>query len=203
MDINLSTLESTKIYHLMTQTIIPRPIAWVLSENEDASLNLAPFSYFNAVCSDPPLLMLSMGKKPSRDSKDTARNLQVGAVCTVHIAHAQQADIVTATAATLEYGESEAAVNNIELCQHNDWPIMRIKDTPIAYFCKVHSRQEIGNTPQQLIFLEAKELFISDDAANQSDGRINISALSINPLARLGASQYANLGEVFTKARPK
>ncbi len=203
MDINLSTLSSTKIYHLMTQTIIPRPIAWVLSENEDASSNLAPFSYFNAVCSDPPLLMLSMGKKPSGHIKDTARNLQVGAFCTLHIAQTHQADIVTATAATLEYGENEAAVNNIELCQHNKWPINRIKHAPITYFCKVYSRQEIGNAPQQLIFLEALELHVCDEMVSHSDGRIEIDALKINPLARLGASQYASLGTVFTKARPK
>jgi flavin reductase (DIM6/NTAB) family NADH-FMN oxidoreductase RutF len=187
----------------MTRTIIPRPIAWVLSENKDLSFNLAPFSYFNAVCSDPPLLMISMGKKPTGDTKDTATNLQVGAYCTVHIANASQADMVTATAATLEYGENEADLNNIELCDHNAWPIKRIKETPIAYLCKVHSRQEIGNTPQQIIFLEAQEIFLSDDVASENDGRISVNALDVNPLARLGASQYANLGDVFTKTRPK
>lgn len=187
----------------MTQTIIPRPIAWVLSANSDASQNLAPFSYFNAVCSDPPLLMLSMGKKPDGSVKDTASNLSEGKHCVIHIAHAHQSDQVTATAATLAYGHSEIEANNIELIEHQNWPIKRIKDCPIAYLCKIHSTQQLGNTPQQLVFAEALEVYIDDAAVKQDDNRLEIDALKINPLARLGASQYANLGDVFSKSRPK
>ena len=112
MHIDLSSLNSRRVYHLMTQTIIPRPIAWVLSINEDKSHNLAPFSYFNAVCSDPPLMMLSMGKKPDGSSKDTVTNLQVGAECIVHIAHAAQAEVVTQTAASIAYGDSEVTASS-------------------------------------------------------------------------------------------
>lgn len=203
MNVSLSSLSSNSIYHLMTQTVIPRPIAWVLTENQDSSLNLAPFSYFNAVCSDPPLCLLSMGKKPNGEQKDTVANLQVGAPCIVHIAQTQHADAVTATAATLTYGESEVEANQIELVEHLHWPLKRIADCPIAYYCKVHSLQQIGNAPQQLVFLEALELYIDDQVANENNGRIVVDALKVNPLARLGASQYANLSDVFSKARPK
>ncbi len=203
MNIKLSELSSSSVYHLMTQTVIPRPIAWVLTKNEQSSLNLAPFSYFNAVCSSPPLMMISMGKKPTGDAKDTSTNLTLGADCIVHISHAEQSDLVTATAATLDYGESEIDANNINLVEHNSWPLKRVAEAPIAYWCKVHSRQEIGNAPQQLVFLEAKEVYVADNAISQQNNRLNIDALKINPLARLGASQYADLGEVFSKARPK
>lgn len=203
MNIDLSTLSGSSIYHLMTQTVIPRPIAWVLSTNKDDSLNLAPFSYFNAVCSEPPLLMLSMGKKPSGKAKDTVINLEVGALCIVHIAHVEQSDQVTNTAATLAYGESEIEASEIELIAHKDWPMKRIKACPIAYLCKVHSVQDIGNTPQRLVFVEAIELYINDDAVSQDKGRIKVDAVKVDPLARLGASQYANLGEVFSAVRPK
>jgi len=202
VNIELNNMSSTAIYHLMTQTVIPRPIAWVLSKNNNDSLNLAPFSYFNAVCSDPPLCMLSMGKKPDGTAKDTVTNLIEEAYCVVHIAHAQQADVVTATAATLHYGDSEIKANQIKLVDHADWPLQRIADCPIAYLCKVHSTQEIGNVQQQIIFVEAIELYIDDKAVSQSNNRIQVDALKVNPLARLGASQYANLGEVFTLSRP-
>ncbi|MDG1921714.1 MAG: flavin reductase family protein [Glaciecola sp.] len=202
MHIDLSTLSSNRVYHLMTQTIIPRPIAWVLSLNEDKSHNLAPFSYFNAVCSDPPLMMLSMGKRPDGTTKDTVTNLPIGAECIVHIAHAAQADIVTKTAASMPYGDSEVTANNIELITYQDWPLPRIKDCPIAYYCKVHSTQELGNTPQQLVFVEALSLYVDDRAVDEKDGRMTIDALAVNPLARLGAAQYTTLGEVFSKVRP-
>ena len=202
MHIDLSSLNSSRVYHLMTQTIIPRPIAWVLSINEDKSHNLAPFSYFNAVCSDPPLMMLSMGKKPDGSSKDTVTNLQVGAECIVHIAHAAQAEVVTQTAASIAYGDSEVTASNIALTDHQDWPLPRIKDCPIAYHCKVHSTQEIGNTPQQIVFVEALSLYVDDRVVDEKNGRMTIDALAVNPLARLGAAQYADLGEVFSKVRP-
>lgn len=196
-------MKSNAIYHLMTQTVIPRPIAWTLTQNNDESLNLAPFSYFNAVCSDPPLCMLSMGKKPDGTVKDTVKNLTVGTYCVVHIAHALQADQVTGSAATLNYGESEIQANEIELTKHEDWPMQRIRNCPIAYLCKVYSSQQIGNTPQQIVFVEVLEIYIDDKAVTQNKGRIEVDALKINPLARLGASQYANLGDVFSKSRPK
>ena len=64
MILDLSELKPAQVYFQMIQTLVPRPIAWVLSEIEQNKYNLAPFSYFNAVCSDPPLIMLSVGKKP-------------------------------------------------------------------------------------------------------------------------------------------
>lgn len=202
MNIELSEMSSTAVYHLMTQTVIPRPIAWVLSKNNDASLNLAPFSYFNAVCSDPPLCMLSMGKKPNGNIKDTTANLVTEAHCIIHIAHAQQSDVVTATAATMSYGESEIEANDIQLVDHADWPLQRIADCPIAYLCKVHSTQQIGNAPQQMVFVEILEMYIDDKVVVQKNNRIEVDALKVNPLARLGASQYASLGEIFTRSRP-
>ena len=61
MLVNLSEFSRPDAYFAMTQTVLPRPVAWVLSENENGSYNLAPYSFFNAVSSDPPLLMFSVG----------------------------------------------------------------------------------------------------------------------------------------------
>ncbi|MDT0595114.1 flavin reductase family protein [Glaciecola petra] len=208
MNIDLQSLSSTQIYHLMTQTVIPRPIAWVLSRNNDDKrfdmLNLAPFSYFNAVSSDPPLCILSMGKKPDGKVKDTAANLPVGAHCIVHIASAENAKTVTATAATLDYGVSELEQNNIKTIDHENWLLPRIENCPIAYYCKVHSTQDIGNAPQRLVFVEVLEVYVSDSVSKQDDnGRIVVDAMATNPLARLGANQYAILGSVLDNKRPK
>jgi flavin reductase (DIM6/NTAB) family NADH-FMN oxidoreductase RutF len=203
LNIDLSSMSSNNVYHLMTQTIIPRPIAWALTQNTDGSMNLAPFSYFNAVCSDPPLCMLSMGKKSDGSTKDTATNLVEGAYCVIHIAHMQQAEMVTATAATLHYGVSEVSSNDISLVEQADWPLKRIADCPIAYLCKVHSTSEIGNTPQQLVFAEALSVYIDDSVVTENNNRLYVDALAVNPLSRLGANQYASLGEVLSKSRPK
>ncbi|GIT49378.1 MAG: hypothetical protein Ct9H300mP14_13060 [Gammaproteobacteria bacterium] len=61
MYVDITQLDPQQIYITLTQTVIPRPIAWVLSENANGSLNLAPYSFFNAVSSEPPLVMISTG----------------------------------------------------------------------------------------------------------------------------------------------
>ena len=65
MHINVEELTGTEAYHLLTQTVIPRPVAWILTENEEGDYNLAPFSFFTAISSRPPLIMFSVGSKPS------------------------------------------------------------------------------------------------------------------------------------------
>ncbi|WP_415886061.1 hypothetical protein ACMXYO_15645 [Neptuniibacter sp. QD37_6] len=56
MLLELENMEKSDVYHALTQVVVPRPVAWVLSSNQQGALNLAPFSYFSAVCSDPPLI---------------------------------------------------------------------------------------------------------------------------------------------------
>lgn len=91
MYLNLSDLPSSEIYHLLTQTVIPRPIAWILTENEQSKsakydqYNLAPFSFFNAMASNPPAFVVSIGKKTETQEKDTRANLKEGNACVVHI----------------------------------------------------------------------------------------------------------------------
>ena len=209
MNISLEGMSSSAIYHLMTQTIVPRPIAWVLSENDKDNMpssddyNLAPFSYFNAVCSDPPLCMLSVGKNAGGVSKDTSSNLKLGKHCVVNIPNAKQAALVTASAATLEYGTSEIDTNHIQLEKQSDWPLPRVADCGVAFLCRVHSTQTLGNAQQQLIFVEIVDMYIDDLAVSEVKGRLQVDAQILNPLARLGANQYANLGDVFSLARPK
>ena len=112
MQLNFSDYSSSERYHLMTQTIVPRPIAWVLTEsdksnNQQSNYNLAPFSYFTAISSDPAILMISLTKKPDGGDKDTLINILKNKKMVIHIASDNQGELVTKTAATLAYGESE------------------------------------------------------------------------------------------------
>ncbi len=204
MELDFSTLSPSKRYHFMTQTVIPRPIAWVLSKNSDASLNLAPFSYFNAVCSDPPLLMISVGKKPTGDVKDTSQNLQKGNPCVVHIPSVEHAQDVTASAATLPYGKSELDEISEDLTTQSLFELPRISTCPIAFNCTVYDVIKIGNAPQTLIFMEIYNMFVSENVVTKdSKGRDKFDASKINPLARLGSSEYSSITDVLSLSRPE
>ncbi|ERB63911.1 flavin reductase family protein [Vibrio coralliilyticus] len=203
MNIDASTLAPTQIYHLMTQTVIPRPIAWVLTESGEADYNLAPFSYFTPISSNPPLLMFSVGKKPTGEIKDTTRNVLETGRMVVHIANADLAEQVTQTSATLPHGESEVALAGLELIDFEGFELPRIKDCPIAFGCKLFEVKEIGETPQSLIFAQIEDIYIAPEVIGDNQERLVVEALKVNPLSRLGGSQYANLDQTFTVARPK
>ena len=202
MIIPFSEETPSNCYHLLTQTIIPRPIAWVLSENKDQSVNLAPFSFFNAVCSEPPLLMLSIGKKPNNTSKDTRINLLSGREFVIHIASSAQAEPVNTSAATLEYGDSEIDADQLAVTDFPGCPLPRLKNCKVAYHCKLYDSHTIGPNQQAVIYAEIIQLYVADNAITHSNNRYTIDAKITDPLARLGGTAYAELGQHIHLARP-
>ncbi len=203
MLVDFTQISPNQRYHLLTQTVIPRPIAWVLSENEDQSLNLAPFSFFNAMCSDPALLVMSIGKKERGERKDTARNLLSGREFIVHIASTSQAEALTKTAASLAYGKSEVHEAELPLVDFEGCALPRLADCSIAYQCELYEHHLVGPNEQAFIYAKVKSLYLSDAVATKHDKRISVDANKVDPLARLGAAQYAAIGPAFSVTRPK
>ncbi|GAB2661349.1 flavin reductase family protein [Vibrio panuliri] len=203
MNIDMSTVEGTQVYHLMTQTIVPRPIAWVLTESGSENFNLAPFSYFTAVSSTPPLLMFSVGNKPDGQVKDTVRNLTRHGEMVIHIASADLADQVTQTAATLPHGESEVTIAKLELTDMVNFPLPRVSRCPIAFACSLYDIKTVGDAPQQLVFAKIEHAFIDDSIIEDHQERVQIDTMQLNPLCRLGGANYAVLDKTFSVARPK
>lgn len=206
MLINFANMAANQRYHIMTQTIIPRPIAWVLTDSGQdgkANYNLAPFSYFSAVCSEPALVMLSIGKKADGSAKDTLKNIIEKKKLVIHIAHQQQAQLVTQTAASLAHGESELSATDLTTTAFAGFALPRITECDIAYACELFEIKEIEGAAQQLVFAQVKELYLSDKIVTEQDNRLTISADKVDPLARLGGGEYAGISAPFTHIRPK
>ncbi|MSR88349.1 MAG: flavin reductase family protein [Candidatus Margulisbacteria bacterium] len=185
---------SKLMYALMSQTIIPRPIAWVLSDNGDTSYNIAPFSYFNAVSTSPPVLYISAGKKQDSFKKDTLKNIEARSHFVVHIPSVADLSLVTETSAALPFGESEAAKFGVVLNEELDWPLPRIANVTVAFLCKRFDIVEIGT--QAMILGEIVSSYVSDTIATLSEGKLSVDPKGLDPLARLGNS-YASLGELL------
>ena len=203
MQIQLDTLSPNQIYHLLTQTIIPRPIAWVLSENEDKSLNLAPFSFFNAMCSEPPLLALSIGRKDKETPKDTAQNILSGREFILHIASLESSEALNKAAATLEYQTSEIDYADIKLIDFPGATLPRVADCPVAFQCSLYEHHIVGPNKQIFIYAQAHSVHLKDDVVSEDGNRLTINASHINPLSRLGAAEYSSIGAPFKITRPK
>jgi flavin reductase (DIM6/NTAB) family NADH-FMN oxidoreductase RutF len=89
MNIDFNKVNPTDIYKLMSHSIIPRPIAWIVTRQNKIT-NIAPFSYFTALSSNPPTMIVSIGHKADGTPKDTLENIRKTGACTICIAHPKQ-----------------------------------------------------------------------------------------------------------------
>ena len=104
---------------------------------------------------------------------------------------------------TLPHGESELDHIDIQLTSFEGARLPRISSCPLAYACKRHEIQEIGNSHQALIFGEVTNIYIDDSMYEKNEsGRLKVDAKQVNPVLRLGAGEYGTLGEVISMKRP-
>jgi len=190
MHIEMSTLKPIQAYALMTQTVIPRPVAWILTQNNDASYNLAPFSYFNGLASDPPMIMVSFGIAPDGTRKDTQVNIEANKEFIVHIAHREMATAMTKSSATMPRNESEVDMLNLPLAEMPGSNLPRLADCRIAYACEYDSMHMIKD--QAIVFATLKHLYADDSVVGEdAKGRISINAEAVDPIGRLGGGEYS------------
>ena len=202
MFVDFQKLTGTQAYFALTQSVIPRPIAWVLSDNGNGSYNLAPFSFFNAICGDPPLVMISVGRKAEGDRKDTWVNIDERNDFVIHILPGAMAQPMVDSAASLPHGESEVTLLNLKTQVVEGQRLPRVVGPRIAMFCTKHVIHEVGNEPQGMILGQVRSMFIEDDTATLRDGRLTIDAKKVDPLARLGGNDYVRFGEIASYKRP-
>ena len=187
-DLNKDT-EVNETYKLMAQTIIPRPIAWVVTEDKGV-VNVAPFSYFIGLSSDPASVLISVGHKIDGTPKDTLINIRKYKKCTICMVQEKDLEPMHFSSKSLDRDISEADMFNIETVDMiNGYPPM-IKDIPVAYFCEFNQEIDLGGGSTVPIVLNVKQIFVNDENIADKE-RLTIA---FKPVARIGKS-YAFLGE--------
>ncbi len=183
----------TQKYQLMAQTIIPRPIAWILTQDTKGTLNIAPFSYFMGLSSEPPTMVVSIGHKSDGTQKDTLKNLRETKKCTICMVDESLLQKMHFSSKELESSVNEAELFEIETEQIlEDFPPL-VKGTPSAFFCTLHQEIDLKGSQTIPMIVEIKEQYI-DDAIITDHEKIT---LDYEPLARVGKS-YALLGKKIT-----
>jgi flavin reductase (DIM6/NTAB) family NADH-FMN oxidoreductase RutF len=176
-------------YKLMAQTIIPRPIAWVVTEDEGI-VNIAPFSYFIGLSSDPASVLISVGHKADGTPKDTLANIRKHQKCTICMVQENNLEKMHLSSKGLDKEISEAEIFNIETVSLRDGYPPMIKGVPSAYFCELNQEIDLGGGSTIPLVLNVNEIFIDDEVITDKE-RLTIA---FKPVARIGKS-YAFLGE--------
>jgi flavin reductase (DIM6/NTAB) family NADH-FMN oxidoreductase RutF len=177
------------IYKLMSQTIVPRPIAWIVTERGGV-VNVAPFSYFTGLSSRPPTVVVSVGHKPDGTPKDTLKNLRETGRCTLCMVAPSQLEKMHYSSKPLAENESEAEAFGIGLERLVEGFPPMVKGSPAAFFCELYQEIALEGSKTIPLVLEIGRQFVEDAAIRDAE-RLTID---FEPLARVGTS-YALLGE--------
>lgn len=188
-------------YKFLIGSIIPRPIALITSVSEDEVLNIAPFSYFNIVTSNPPIVSVALQRKDGA-LKDTARNLLENKEAVIHVVDTVNVDEANETAANLKADESELDQTNFTLIPSETVNTPSLKETKIRFEVELYDQVLIENEGEpaaDLVLLKIKHYHIDDDLYHE--GRIDPVGLSA--VSRLAGHDYGEIGNIFTRERPK
>jgi flavin reductase (DIM6/NTAB) family NADH-FMN oxidoreductase RutF len=159
MEFDFATLKPQERYKLLTGLVVPRPIAWVTSLNPDGSVNAAPFSFFNAMGSDPGLVVIGVGNHGGRP-KDTASNIKRLGSFVVNLVAEELAENMNLTAVEFPEGISEVEVLGLEVAPSLHTPVPRLVKAPAGFECKLHSVLEIGRN--RMVVGEVLGAFVQD-----------------------------------------
>jgi flavin reductase (DIM6/NTAB) family NADH-FMN oxidoreductase RutF len=193
MQINYSDKELTQRYQLMAQTIIPRPIAWIVTQNKDGVINIAPFSYFMGLSSDPATMIVSIGHKSNGDEKDTLKNIRENKKCTICMVDEALLEKMHFSSKELAQEISEASEFNIATQNVVDGFPPMIEGVKSAFFCEFYQELELKGSKTIPLVVKIKEQYIADEIIIDKEK----ITLDYEPVARVGKS-YALLGKKIT-----
>ncbi len=192
------------VYFSMIRLIVPRPIAWVSTISSDGVPNLAPFSFFTGVTSNPPTLAVCVGNKRGGVPKDTARNAIDTGEFVVNIVSTALAEPMVLTSGDYGAEVDEIALAGLETVASERVAPPRVVASPAQIECTLHQVVEIQDDSERVtnrMLIGRIELVHVDDAVLDAEGQIDPRKL--DPLGRLGGQAYAPLGPLLEVPRPK
>ncbi len=151
-------------YKLMSQTVTPRAIAWIVTEDINSGVvNLAPFSYFTPLSSNPPTLIVSIGHRKDGTEKDTLRNIRESKKCTICIPNRDSLQPLHLTGKPLDKSESEIEKFNIRTVSlFEDFPDV-VDGVSVAFGCEFFKEVDLEGSKTIPLILKIKKQFVADE----------------------------------------
>jgi flavin reductase (DIM6/NTAB) family NADH-FMN oxidoreductase RutF len=198
MEFDLQKLAAKDRYKLLTGVVVPRPIAWVTTMNENGVVNAAPFSYFNMMGTDPPIVAFGPSWRPNGSPKDTAHNVRLTGEFVINLVDENLAQKMNISAADFPPGQSEIEAAQLELSPSVRVRVPRIAESPAQLECREHCTIEIGKT--RVVLGEVLHLRIRDDLVEGE--RYYVAGEKMSLIGRMhGAGGYTRTHDYFEMPR--
>jgi flavin reductase (DIM6/NTAB) family NADH-FMN oxidoreductase RutF len=193
---DLATLSKADTYKLLASVIVPRPIAWIVSRDAQGTVNAAPFSFFNILSSDPPIVAIGFSHAPDRDGKDTLFNLRSRGEFVVNLVPEELAEAMNTTATNAPRGLDETQLAGLETAASSVVNIPRIAQSPVALECRLWQELEPGGSSTivlaKIVYVHVREDAFSDLA------RLHIDTAQLRLIGRMaGGGGYTTTRDTF------
>jgi len=180
-------------YKLLIGTVVPRPIAWVTTLGPEGRPNAAPYSFFNCLSADPPIVALGIEFRPDGSPKDTGRNIRASGCFTVNIVSDALVKAMNVCAVPFPPEVDELEQAGLALLPGAAVASPRIAAAPAALECRLHSFLEIGAS-REIVLGEVVHAHLRADAV---DARLHVDPAVLDAVGRMGGHGYARTRDRF------
>ncbi len=199
MELDLEGEHADRSYAMLASLITPRPIAWVTTLSRDGKLNAAPFSFFNALGANPPIVGFCPGDRDDGEPKDTARNIRETHEFVVNVVDEETAEAMNKTAASLPYGANELAAAGLTTHPSSSVKPPRIAESPASFECKEWGTLQIGGN--RLIIGLVRRVQVRDELIDPKTLRIRSEKFHV--VGRMASPHwYCRTRDRFEMIRP-
>lgn len=193
---DFATIPAKERYKLLVSTVVPRPIAWIVSQDLNGQLNAAPFSFFNAFAGDPPVVGMGIGSHGPGRPKDTRRNIRDTHQFVVNLVSEEMAEAMNVTAIEFESGINELTEAGLTTTPSLYVKPPRIAQSPVSMECELMQIVELG-TETGLVLGRVLAMHIRDEAVIDA-AKNYIDTPELKLIGRMhGAGWYARTSDLF------
>ena len=196
MDLNIASAETRQIYNMLIGLVAPRPIAWITSMNLAGQLNAAPFSAYNYVGMDPPIVAVGIGNRPGPGAipKDTAQNIRATGEFVINVVNESVAEAMNISAVDFPPDMSELKIEHLETEPSLIVKVPRIIAAPASLECREITTMEIGRS--RIILGQVVAIHVKDEFIDQAGPYVRVEEMhAVGRMNGLGA--YVKTRDAF------
>jgi flavin reductase (DIM6/NTAB) family NADH-FMN oxidoreductase RutF len=202
VSIDITKLSPNEAYKILAGSVLPRPIAWVSTISAQGNYNLAPFSFFNAIASNPPTLLFCPVTPEKGKEKDTLRNIRETKQFVVNFVSEELVQKMNMTSGEYPPELSEFEIAGLTPIAGVQIKAPRVLESPIQFECELLQIIQVGNGDEgsgNIVIGKLLHAHVQADAINE---RHHIDVLKIKPVGRLAGNDYCPFREIFSIKRP-
>lgn len=195
MMFDMEQLDQARSYKLLSSSIVPRPIAWVVSQNADGVTNAAPYSLFNFFGGHPPVVCIGMGRPKGHD-KDSLSNIRATQEFVINMVTAPLARAMNTTAVPFPSGVNELELAGLETLPCTKIAGRRIKNSPLALECRLQQIIDVQHS-SVIVVANVQAVHIEDEFVKDAQ-RCHIDSSRFAAIGRMESpGWYTNTADRF------